>query len=76
MIVECPRENQSVLIGDYYISLGRDESGRLLAIVTKGHPNAGDNKVEVCDIEIVKNLEEAAEWFTKSLTEKPWIPRQ
>lgn len=75
MIVECPHEEHAVLVDGHYISLGRDTKGRLLAIITKGHPNAGDQKVEVCSAHVVKNRMEAADWFGKSLTEKPWLPR-
>jgi len=76
MIVEYPYEGQTVMIDDYYISLGRNDEGYLLAIITKGHPNAGDKNVEVCDVQVVNNRNEAAEWFAESLTEKPWLPRQ
>ena len=75
MIVECPQEENAVKIDGHYISLGRDTKGRLLALITIGHPNAGDKHVVVCSVHVVKDRKEATDWFAKSLTEKPWLPR-
>lgn len=71
----CPRENQATRWGEYVLSLGRDQKGRLLAIITKGHPDLGGN-TEVCDVEVVKDRTEAASWFGLALIERPWEPRQ
>lgn len=75
MIVECPKEGHATKIAGHYVSLGRAQDGRLLALITEGHPNAGDEKVTVCSVHVVQDRKEAAEWFAKELTEKPWLPR-
>lgn len=68
----CPDENEAVLADGHYLSLGRDKKGRLLAIITKGHPGIGNGKTEVCDVEIVEDRKAAAAWFAESLVWKPW----
>ena len=52
-----------------------DEKGRLLAIITKGHPDIGGD-TEVCDVEVVKDRTEAASWFGLALIKRAWEPRQ
>lgn len=70
----CPREDEATRYGEYFLSLGRDKKGRLLAIITKGHPNVSD-QTEVCDITVVEDRECAAAWFGRALIEKPWEAR-
>lgn len=68
----CPDENQAVEVDGHTLSLGRDKKGRLLAIITIGHPSVGDGKTEICDVEVVGDRQAAAVWFAKALMWKPW----
>lgn len=71
----CPKEGHATLVDGHYISLGRDSRGRLLAIITEGHPNAGDAETVVCSVHTVKDSLEATVWFAEQLIDKPWLPR-
>lgn len=61
----------------FYLTTGPDPKGRgLMAIVTLGQPQRGDKNVQVLDVELVKDQQEAEEWFARVLKERPWETRQ
>jgi hypothetical protein len=61
----------------HYLTVGPDPKGRgLMAIISLGSPQHGDKNVTVCDVELVKNMQEAKKWFRKAMIEKPWETRQ
>ena len=56
------------------MTLGRDDKGRMLAIISRGgHPQRlGSGQCEVLDVEIVKSPKHAKRWFQQQLIAKPW----
>lgn len=46
-----------------------------IALITAGHPQFGDEEVTILSVSVVKNMEEAKQWFDKMKVEQPWIER-
>lgn len=59
----------------YYLTVGKEPKGRLLAIITQGHGQFGDQTIICCTLKIVKNVKEAKKWYKKMIIEKPWETR-
>lgn len=76
--VSCPKVGESLQLPDgsttLYLTLGRTARGRLLAIISEGHPDI-DKECTILDVEAVQPRKQAAEWFTRSLAERPWQER-
>lgn len=59
-----------------YLTVGLDPRGRgLVAIVTMGQPQLGDENVNVLSLEIVKTEAEAKAWFEQVKIDRPWETR-
>lgn len=60
--------------GKYYLTTNPHPriAGKLLAIITQGHPQAGDKEVKVCSVNAVGSLEEASNWYDSEMRYKPW----
>ena len=59
-----------------YLTTGRTDDGRLLAICSDGTPQLGHHPVTVLLLEVVKSVQEAREWFRRVRVERPWETRQ
>ena len=60
-----------------YLTVGDNPNGGgLLAIVSLGQPQFGDERCTVLTLEVVKNMKEAKQWFRRMKIERPWEPRQ
>lgn len=60
----------------YYLTTGKNPNGKgLLAIISLGSTQLGDENVTVCDLEVVKNMKEAKAWFKRAMAERLWEPR-
>lgn len=60
-----------------YLTVGDDPHGRgLLAIVSEGHPRAGDGKCVLLTLEVVPSMKAAKRWFKQMKVERPWETRQ
>lgn len=58
----------------YYLALcPLPHKTTLLAVIVEGYPLA--DEVAVCAVKVV-NIGQIEEWFTETMTLKPWIPRQ
>lgn len=64
--------------GRMYLTVGRESRGRrrLLAVISDGSPQYGDNDITVLNVEIVQSQKEAEEWFERMKSERPWETRQ
>jgi hypothetical protein len=58
-----------------YMTTGRDEKGRFIAIVTDGTPQLGHQDVTVLTLEVVEDEADAARWFDRMKQERPWEVR-
>lgn len=59
-----------------YLTVGDDHKGNgMIAIITQGHPQLGDQKVTILSLTRVSSNEEAEAWYQKEMTEKPWETR-
>lgn len=58
-----------------YLTTGKDSKGRLLAIMSQGSPQHGDEHVTVLMMEVVKNQKTARQWFRQMCVERPWESR-
>lgn len=61
----------------YYLTTDDDPKGRgLIAIITLGSPQAGDEHCTVCTLEVgFATQKEAEAWFKRMLVEQPWNER-
>jgi hypothetical protein len=60
----------------FYLTVGDDPHGRgLLAIISFGSPQYGDENVTVLTLEVVKNMKAAKRWYKRMLIEQPWEAR-
>jgi hypothetical protein len=59
-----------------YLTTGPDKEGRgLLALISDGSPQWGDEEITVLDVEIFQSIEEAREWFAEMQILQPWNRR-
>ena len=47
----------------------------LLAVISLGSPQRGDESVTVCTVEIVPNIKSAKRWYRRMMIERPWEQR-
>jgi len=60
----------------FYLTTDQNPNGKgLLAVITLGHPQRGDENVVVCSVEVVKNHKAAKQWYRRMLVERPWEER-
>ena len=60
----------------FYLTVGDNPKGKgLLAVVSLGSPQRGDEKVMVCTFEVVPNMKAAKKWYRRMLVERPWEMR-
>jgi hypothetical protein len=59
----------------YYLTIGKTEDGRTLAICSDGTPQRGHDGVTVLSLEVVASEPEARQWFKRVRKEKPWETR-
>lgn len=59
-----------------YLTVGQDEKGKMLAIISQGQPQLGDQNVIILDVKRVKNMKEARAWYRQMRIERPWETRQ
>ena len=57
------------------LTVGRDKKGGLLAIISDGSPQLGDEEVTILSVKVVKNKKAAREWFKRMTVERPWEER-
>lgn len=55
---------------------GHPRHGELLAVISLGHPQLGDEEIMVCTVKIVKDRAAADAWYAQQMVEKPWRQRQ
>lgn len=61
---------------EIYLTVGKNPKGDgLLAIMSEGQPQMGDEKCTVLTLEVVKDMEEARTWFERMKVERPWEER-
>lgn len=59
-----------------YLTVDDDPDGDgMIAILTQGHPNRGDEEVIVCNVKRVQTRDEADAWFKRQCVERPWEVR-
>jgi hypothetical protein len=46
-----------------------------IAVISRGHPKAGDRTYAVLTVKVVKNEQEAKAWFKRMKIERPWEER-
>lgn len=57
----------------YYLSTNKNPKGDgLLAVISDGHPQRGHQDIEICDVEVVKNIKEAKAWYRQRCRDLPW----
>lgn len=59
-----------------YLTTGRVEDGRLMAVCSDGSPQWGHAHVTVLSVECVASEAEARVWFDRIMLERPWETRQ
>ena len=60
-----------------YLSVDENPDGPgLIAVITQGHPRAGDANCTVLTLEIVEDMAAAERWYERMKVEKPWESRQ
>ena len=59
-----------------YLTTGRTDDGRLLAICSDGTPQLGHKEIKVLTLEVVQSVKEARQWFRRVKIERPWETRQ
>ena len=58
-----------------YLTVGPAPDGDLLAIISQGTPQRGDETCTVLEIKSVVSSSEAKTWFNRMLVEHPWEVR-
>lgn len=67
-ITSVHRETRS-----YYLTCGNDPKGRgILAIISLGSPQRGDEEVTVCDVEVFPSKKAAKKWYRRQMKARPW----
>lgn len=57
----------------YYLTCGSDPHGRgILAIISLGSPQRGDDEITVCDMEVCKSMKAAKKWYRRQMKTRPW----
>ena len=60
-----------------YMTVGKNPRGEgLVAVLTQGSPQRGDEHITVLTVTVVSSNAEAHVWYEKMLREKPWETRQ
>lgn len=60
-----------------YLTVDRDrEKGGMIAVITRGQPQLGDESVVILSVERFKNMKEAKTWYRRMRVERPWEARQ
>lgn len=61
---------------EMYLTIDRDkEAGGYIAVITRGHPQRGDEECTVLSVERVKDRKEAEAWYMRMKIEQPWNER-
>lgn len=56
-----------------YLTVDTNPNGPgLVAVMTQGQPQLGDEHCVVLSLELVKNMKEAKIWFRRMKVERPW----
>ena len=56
-----------------YLTVDKNPKGNgLLAVISQGQPQLGDDDVVVLDVTTVKNMKAARKWYKRMLIERPW----
>lgn len=58
-----------------YLTVG-PKDGRLLAVITRGCVQRGDQDVDVLSLDLFDTQAQAQGWFKKMKSERPWETRQ
>ncbi len=74
-MTDGPAPNQTTIRHGLYLTTGRTEDGRLIAICADGTPLLGHDPVTVLTLECVQSIREAKQWFKKVKLERPWETR-
>lgn len=59
-----------------YLTVGRCDDGRMLAICSDGTQQRGHTPVTILTIQVVATVAEARDWFKRVILERPWETRQ
>lgn len=59
-----------------YLTVGKTDDGRMLAICSDGTPQRDHDHVTVLSLETVPNMKVARAWFKRVRLERPWETRQ
>lgn len=59
-----------------YLTTGRDDRGRLIAICSDGTPQRGHDPVTILTLEVVDSERDAELWFEAVKILQPWKARQ
>lgn len=61
----------------YYLTVNKDnKAGGLIAVITLGQPQLGDQNVHVCSVSRQPSVKAAKRWYREQLKTKPWETRQ
>lgn len=59
-----------------YLTVGDNPKGiGLLAIISRGQPQLGDDHCTLLTLEVVKNMKAAKAWYRRMKIERPWEAR-
>jgi hypothetical protein len=59
-----------------YLTVDSNPNGPgLIAVISQGSPQFGDEHVTVLDVELVRNMKAAKAWYRRRRIEQPWQPR-
>jgi len=50
--------------------------GKLIAVLSRGSPQRGDDDVMVLSVEVVDDMQAAFVWANKAIQSEPWETRQ
>lgn len=67
---------QTTIRHGLFLTYGKAEDGRRLAICSDGTPQLGHEPVTVLTIKVVKSVEQAKRWFNHVRQTRPWETRQ
>lgn len=70
-----PKSDPTIRHG-LFLTYGKTEDGRNLAICSDGTPQLGHDPVTVLTVNIVKSFEQARRWFNHVKQTRPWETRQ
>jgi hypothetical protein len=60
----------------YLTTAFADDAPGIVAIISRGQPQFGDDEVTVLDVERFLTEAEAESWFHRMMDERPWEQRQ